>query len=151
MYWKYISKVNQNNIHLIKWKYISTFCLPSPWIWNTRHYDTIILWNRTMVNAITSARWVCFKTQPKIRTWAPWDFAMLKLGPWDPWTCNQVPENWHIFLVPWDYQLTLTINCIDFNCEANLDNKKLGLVSPKVRGSSRWTKIFYQNISIFST
>ena len=23
----------------------------------------------------------------------PWDFAMLKLGPWDPRPCDQVPEN----------------------------------------------------------
>ena len=38
--------------------------------------------------------------------------------------------------------LTRTIDWINFNCEANFDNKKLGHLSQKLRCSSRWTKTF---------
>ena len=37
-------------------------------------------------------------------------------------------------------------DCINFNFEANFDDKKLQHVSRKLRDSNRWTKIYYQNI-----
>ena len=36
--------------------------------------------------------------------------------------------------------MTPNIDCVNFICEANFDNKKLGHVSWKLSSSSRWTK-----------
>ena len=47
------------------------------------------------------------------------------------------------------YTININLDCINFICEVNFDNKKLGYMSRKLRGSSRCNKIFYQKISIF--
>ena len=44
---------------------------------------------------------------------------------------------------------TPTVNCINFDFEANFDNKKPDHVSRKLKDSSKWVKIFCQNILIF--
>ena len=78
--------------------------------------------------------------------------------PWDPRTGILEPETQnpetrtprielvtHRFLVATDP----TTDCINFNCEAHFDNKKLGIYL--LGDSSIWVKIFYQNVSIFET
>ena len=106
----------------------------------------------------------------KIRTWDPgprilrpetpwsWDPGPWDPGPWkpdtqdaengslelgncDPETQNPESRTLRIELVTQISSIpTRTTDWINFNCEANFDNKKLGHLSQKLRCSSRWTK-----------
>ena len=71
----------------------------------------------------------------------------VELGPWhtglgncDPETQNPESRILRIALVT---QVPTRTNWINFSCEANFDNKKLGHLSQKRRCSSWWTKTFW--------
>ena len=58
-------------------------------------------------------------------------------------------QNWGrgwSFLPPHPWAALKILIMSRVNCEENFDNKKVRPVSWKIRGSSRWTKIFYKNV-----
>ena len=95
---------------------------------------------------------------------APYVPDIQDLGPWDPGTWNSGTWNWDLEtwdfwpLVPgtswpytqghgngtlesWDLQMTHGTDCIDFICEVNFDNQKLGHVCQKLRVLNSQNKI----------
>ena len=97
----------------------------------------------------------------------PWDTGSWYPGPWnwdsgrwdsdtqDPgngslrlWNCNPETQNPESRTVRIELVTQIpsspnrTSEWINFNCEANFDNKKLAHLSQKLRCSSRWSKTF---------
>ena len=67
----------------------------------------------------------------------------LELATCDPETQNPESRTLRIELVTQIRSIpTRTTDFFNFNCEENFDNKKLGLLSRKLRVSGRWTKTF---------